>query len=342
VAWLSAPPEDASYILPLRWSADEGLAELVCYLGRLSGWIGVIVVDGSPEPLFQAHALAFPPAVRHVRPQRRAGANGKVAGVMTGVALARTELLVLADDDVRYERAALRQVLALLGGAEVVRPQNYFLALPWHARWDTARTLINRAFSADYPGTFAVRRSALLATGGYDCDVLFENLEMLRTIRAAGGREVLASDVFVGRVPPTARQFLRQRIRQAYDDFAQPGRLCVELLLLPALLTAGCQAVCRRRPWFVLAAAAGVCGAAEAGRRQGAGRQVFSPTAALWAPLWLMERSACIWAAVVLGLAGGVPYAGSRISRAASSPAKLRQQHAGKIRKASTKESNHE
>ncbi|MCZ2402984.1 glycosyltransferase family 2 protein [Paenarthrobacter sp. Z7-10] len=335
---MSGLPPEASYILPLRWSTDEGLSELVSYLDRLTGWIDVILVDGSAEPLFQAHAKAFTRAVRHVRPQVRAGANGKVAAVMTGVALAQTELLVLADDDVRYEGAPLRRVLSLLSDAEVVRPQNYFLTLPWHARWDTARSLINRAFSADFPGTLGVRRSALVATDGYDGDVLFENLELLRTIRAAGGRELRANDVFVGRVPPSARHFLHQRIRQAYDDFAQPRRLVFELSLLPAFLTAGYQAVRRHRPWWALILLTAACTVAEAGRRKNAGRQVFSPSAALWAPVWLVERSVCIWAAVVLRGTGGVSYSGSRLSLAAHSSKQLHAQHAGKIRSAQRRE----
>jgi len=114
--------------------------------------------------------------------------------------------LVIADDDVRYTRQALAAVVHHLGSADVVRPQNYFVPLPWHARWDTARTLLNRAWSADHPGTLGVRRDALLATGGY-AGVLLENLELIRTIKAAGGRERILPDLFVARRPPTARHF---------------------------------------------------------------------------------------------------------------------------------------
>ena len=120
---------------------------------------------------------------------------GKVNGVVTGVRECSHERVVIADDDVRYDAAALRRVVALLDEADLVRPQNYFDPLPWHARWDTARSLLNRVFTGDpafpvgdFPGTLAVRRSAFLASGAYDGDALFENLELMRTIRAAGGR----------------------------------------------------------------------------------------------------------------------------------------------------------
>ena len=63
------------------------------------------------------------------------------------------------DDDVRFDRPGLERVVDLLATHHLVRPQNYFSPLPWHALWDTARTLINRAPGPDYPGTLAVRRS---------------------------------------------------------------------------------------------------------------------------------------------------------------------------------------
>jgi len=51
--------------------------------------------------------------------------------------------------------------------------------------------------------------------GGYDGDVLFENLQMIRTFHAAGAVEVIAKDLFIIRRPPTAARFFDQRIRQA-------------------------------------------------------------------------------------------------------------------------------
>lgn len=311
----------ARYILPLRWSDDSGWDELAAYLRQLSAWIPVTVVDGSEPSLFDAHAAAMPPAVVHLPPEPRPGRNGKVAGVMTGVGAATEERLVLADDDVRYYVDQLSLLVALLDGADLVRPQNHFSALPWHARWDTARMLLNRAFGEDYPGTMAVRRSTLLAAGGYDGDVLFENLELIRTIRAAGGRTVVARHLFVPRIPPTARHFRGQRIRQAYDDFAQPLRLAVELAFLPTLLWAA-----RRPERLVLLGLASV-GAAWWGRRGAEG--VFGASAVLWAPVWVAERAVCIWLAIAYRCRGGVPYAGSRLPTAAHSLEWIRRRQAG-------------
>lgn len=303
---------DAEYVLPLRWSDDAGLAELVAYLTRLREFIDVTVVDGSEPERFSAHTRAFPPGVRHLPAEPWPGHNGKVAGVMTGLRTARHDRVVLADDDVRYDEGALRAVVGMLDTGDLVRPQNVFDPAPWHARWDTGRSLLNRALGHDYPGTLAVRRSLVIAAGGYDGDVLFENLELIRTVQAAGGRVIAADWIGVVRRPPEVGHFLRQRVRQAYDDFAQPARLAAELAVLPLALAS------LRRPGRLLAAVLAVVALAEVGRRRAGGRRLFPATAALWAPAWLAERAVCVWLAVGARLRGGVRYSDGRLRRAAT------------------------
>ncbi|RQX18517.1 hypothetical protein DDE19_07370 [Micromonospora ureilytica] len=305
-----------TYVLPLRWHTDTDLAELTDYLRSLAERVEVLVVDGSPPDLFARHAEAWRGLVRHLPPDpSERGLNGKVLGVRTGVRAAGHEHVVIADDDVRYDEAALTAVHRLLGRADLVRPQNYFDPVPWHAWWDTGRTLLNRALGADYPGTLAVRRSTFLAMGGYDPDVLFENLELIRTVRGYGGTEAAPAWLYVRRLPPDAAHFRGQRVRQAYDDLAQPARLLTALAVLPALTAA----VASRRPGLLLGAVAGVVALAETGRRRANGCRVFPPTTALAAPLWLLERGICSWLAVAQRfLRGGVRYGETRIRRAAT------------------------
>jgi Glycosyltransferase like family 2 len=308
------------YVLPLRWSDDSGLAELTDYLRRLSRHAHVIVVDGSPPPLFAAHARAWEGIACHVPTDPDVScANGKVTGVITGMRRATADHVVIADDDVRYEPDGLRAVVELLRDADLVRPQNHFDPLPWHARWDTARTLLNRGLGGDYPGTFGIRRATFAAMGGYDGDVLFENLELIRTVRAHGGTERRALDLYVRRLPPEARRFWSQRVRQAYDDLAQPLRMATFLAIGPAVS----YALLRRRPGTVLAGAAATVALAELGRRRSGGNRVFPASASLIAPVWVAERALCSWVALAARCAGGVPYAGSRLRVAAHSPRHL-------------------
>lgn len=309
------------YVLPLRWSADTGLAELTGYLRHLRRWVDVTVVDGSAPELFARHAAAWRGLVRHLPPDPALrGRNGKVLGVLTGVAAARHEHVVIADDDVRYDEAGLRAVHDLLDRVDLVRPQNHFDPLPWHAWWDTGRTLLNRAFAGDWPGTLAVRRSTFRAMGGYDPDVLFENLELVRTVRAYGGVTATPGWLYVRRLPPTVAHFRGQRVRQAYDDLAQPARLLAALAVLPAVAAA----LAVRRPGLLLRAGVAAVAVAELGRRRGGGARIFPAHTALAAPGWLLERGVCSWLALGRRLRGGVPYAGARVRTAANPTRALR------------------
>jgi hypothetical protein len=329
------------YLLPLRWAGAGPIEELAAYLRGIAPEVGeILVVDGSPPPHYEAHARALRGVARHLPPHPDLRfAMGKVNGVITGVRECRRERIVIADDDVRYDAAALRRLAALLDEAELVRPQNHFDELPWHARWDTARTLLNRVFTGDpgfpvgdFPGTLAVHRSAFLAVGGYDGDSLFENLELMRTIRAAGGRVLTPLDLYVARRPPSTDHFFSQRVRQAYDDFAIPARLGFFLAALP-LAAREATARGEGRPWRrgparLAAAALGIVAVAEAGRQRAGGAAHFPATSSLLAPAWALERSLCAWLAVVARLRGGVRYGEVRLRKSATPMRALRRRYA--------------
>jgi hypothetical protein len=319
-----------SYVVPVRWRDGEQRADLAAYLAEIAPHCAeLIVVDGSPAEVFAANAAAWGGFATHVAPlPDERWLMGKVSGVRSGLRLASQERVVIADDDVRYDLEGLRRAAGLLGDHDLVRPQNYFSSLPWHARWDTARTLLNRSLGRDYPGTLAVRRSRLLAIGLYDGDVLFENLELIRTVRAAGGREAAPLDLYVARVPPSSAHFWGQRTRQAYDDFALPLRMAIWLAVVPLLVVASRFSVPRGRKGAFrlrLGAAGLAIGLAEVGRRRAGGAAVFPVSSSFLAPVWILERAVCAWLAVLQRLRyGGVRYGDSVIPRAAHSERQLR------------------
>jgi hypothetical protein len=329
-----------AYVLPLRWTEPGPIGELADYLRGIAGEVEeILVIDGSPEPLFGQHAEALSSVARHLPPHPDLCFQmGKVNGILTGVRECSYERVVFADDDVRYDAVALRRVAALLDEAHLVRPQNHFDELPWHARWDTARTLLNRVFTGDlefpvgdFPGTLAVRRSAFLAIDGYDGDVLFENLELMRSIRAAGGTVLTPLDLYVARRPPTAAHFRSQRVRQAYDDFAIPARIGLFLAALPLALAEAVAAPRRLAAGRNLGAAAlALILAAEGGRRRAGGASRFPASSALLAPVWVAERSLCAWLALAARLRGGVRYGEVRLSRSATPSRVLRRRYASR------------
>jgi hypothetical protein len=68
-----------------------------------------------------------------------------------------------------------------------------------------------------------------------------------------------------------------------------------------------------------------VMAVAERGRRRAGGRRVFPATASLLAPVWVAERAVCSWIAFgYWATRRGVPYAGTRLHRAATPTRVLR------------------
>jgi hypothetical protein len=315
----------ATYILPIKSLPPLGQGDFTAYVSSLAGIVGqVILVDGSLDTS-QAAGIDPDSTIEHVAPDANLlCANGKVKGVLTGLRLARFENLIIADDDVRYDPEGLEAVLLRLDKADVVRPQNYFFPHTWNTLWDSGRTVLNRALGGDWSGTLGVHRSVLLRSGGYDGDTLFENLELVRTVLALGGRQDVAQDIFVRRTPPTGRHFLSQRVRQAYDEFARPQRLLSQLCILPLAIAL------RHSPRTFCALITAVLLVAEFGRRRDGGSQFISPLATLMAPLWLLERGVCSWLALCMRLRnGGVPYNGRVLAKAANRQADLDRRHAG-------------
>lgn len=326
---------EAEVVIPLKWT-DDGDAYRVQRMGRYLAGLrqtvtGITVVDGSAPERRRVHEAAWSPYARVIEPHERAVVpgsespaagrgvlNGKVVGAMTGIRCARHDAVVLADDDVRHTPETLARLLGALDRADLVRPLNVYESWPWQARWDGARTLVNVAFGTDWPGTFALRRSAVIRVGGWSPHVLFENLELWRTIEAAGLVALSLPEVRVPREPPSVRQFWSQRLRQAYDDIAQPGRLLAELSILPLTALAA-----RRGPLPLAALAALGVLVAERGRRR-VGSDRVPPAVPLLAPVWLLERGVCTWAALGSRLRGGVRYHGTRVRVAAHSSAQLR------------------
>ena len=243
--------------------------------------------------------------------------NGKVNGVHTGVALAGCESIILADDDIRYTRHDINRICELLERYEMVRPQNYLSPLPWWARMEAARMLINRGVlrTGDYPGTCGFRRSTMLRVGHYDGDVLFDNEEIVRHFILEGASVCHANDFFILKHPPTLAKWREQRPRQAYEDFVMRAKTLAFMAVLPVAvfvaLAGGAAALCA----YGLAVAAAAMILAERGRR-GAARKFFPALITLHAPLWMLERSASVyWALYWRVFHGGYPFGDKLLSK---------------------------
>ncbi|MDQ3765823.1 MAG: hypothetical protein M3346_00535 [Actinomycetota bacterium] len=154
-----------------------------------------------------------------------------------------------------------------------------------------------------------------MSMGGYDGNVLFENLELIRTVERNGGRVVSPLDLYVEQLAPTRARFFSQRVRQAYDDFALPPDGGVACGAPTHAVGRDEQARPNRR-----LLRRGAMGLDEVGRRRAAGCTVFPARASLLAPAWILERGVCAWLAVLCRVGGGINYGGAKIKKAANPP----------------------
>jgi hypothetical protein len=178
--------------------------------------------------------------------------------------------------------------------------------------------LINRATlrAADYPGTCAFRRAAMLGVGHYDGDVLFDNEEIIRHFARHHIRICYASDFFVQKRAPRFRKWLEQRPRQAYEDFGLRAKtalfFALPLLTLLAALVAGLKGL----TLFCSAAVFAAMAIVLAGRMRGEARKYFPPSIVFYAPLWILERSvSTYWALYWYLRRGGYPFGDRLLSK---------------------------
>jgi hypothetical protein len=304
-----------TYLLPLRrtqFCAEEAgdLREYFKLLAALS--CEVIVVDGSGSLVFDAYDAAWDGVCRHFTVDPRFGyLNGKVNGVHTGLQRASGGKIILADDDIRYTPTAITAILKLLDQFEVVRPQNFVRPLPWWAKMESARMLINRATLriADYPGTCAFRRDAMVRAGHYDGDVLFDNEEIIRHFAQSRASILYATDLFVLKRPPQFRKWLEQRPRQAYEDFGLRAKTSFFLALLPLALLLATLLGWRGIVPYSVALAIGSVSLAFLGRIRGEAARYFPLSSCFFAPLWVVERAvSSYWAVYYYFVHGGYPF----------------------------------
>jgi hypothetical protein len=330
---------ECTYLLPIRRTTFSALEadELRGYLSMLAdAGCQTIVIDGSPEEVFARHDNVWSNVCRHETVDPRFGyLNDKVNGIHTGVTLAANEKIILADDDIRYGPADIDQICLLLDQFEVVRPQNYLAAhatpkrphlsplpqgeevakqpvrgIPPWARMEAARMLINRATlrAADYPGTCAFRKTAMLQVGEYDGDVLFDNEEMIRHFARSRARICYANDFFIQKRPPKLRKWFEQRPRQAYEDFGLRLKTILFAFFLPLAIAIAWTAGIK---WLLIFALSVLV--AFAGWLRGSARKYFPLRTCFFAPLWIAERTlSTYWAFYWFLRRGGYPF-GDRI-----------------------------
>lgn len=315
-----------SFIVPIRRVRfDQREVKALANYFKLLRFAGceVLIVDGSPQSIFEEHRKSWQGFSRHLAPDPKyTYLNGKVNGVHTGVDLASCERIILADDDIRYSAADIKRMCKLLDEFEMVRPQNFITPLPPWARLESARILINRGVlrAGDYPGTCGFRRSTMRRVGPYDGDVLFDNEEIVRHFALNGVNVKYAVDFFILKRPPTFTKWLEQRPRQAYEDFVMRAKTAAFLSVLPATLALAVLVNTRAALLLLALLCILSMSISTRGLLRNSAYRFFPVSSPLFAPLWILERSVSVyWALYWRARYGGYPFGQSLLSKGTGS-----------------------
>lgn len=281
------------------------LRDFASYLSTLSvAGCEVVVVDGSSQESFEENGRSFRWVSRHVaaRPRQR-NFQGSIDPVRAALDFGSCDKVIVAGPNVRYDEDAVGRICALLDSHEVVEPQDYFAPLPWWSGIEEARMLVHRGVDPlpDHGVTFGMRKWPV--RGLRSIDVAWSNgVDSVRRLAAQGAEVFSACDVFVRRLPPRLAEWLRERPRQADDDFVLPLKTAFFFTLLPAAVLLTVLGGVRLAGGYAGAVACASMVLAIRGR-MGAS-SVFPLRACLSAPLWVLERSVSVYWALFRKLRG--------------------------------------
>lgn len=316
-----------SYVVLVERPAAEveELRNLATYLSALrTEGCEVIILDASPRAQLELNRRVLRWVGRHViLDSDYRNSAGRVDLVRAAAGFASCEKIVVASEDIRYDPEAIVQMCRLLELHDVIEPQDYLDPLPWWAGIETARILVDRGLEPrpGHVGTFALRRSALAKLPGLDTALAGQ--VQSRRLTEAGAEVFTASRIFVRREPRPVREWLTERPRIAAEDFAVPMKTMFFLSFAPFLALLAILGGSRLAAGYV--GAVSVASIALALRGRMGAHQFFPLRTALFAPLWILERSISVYWAIYRNLRGldRVPAAGgvaeaSRHEKAAS------------------------
>ena len=211
----------------------------------------VIVVDGSPSPIFESNRAR--PSLGGA-PRRRASAASHVRRRNRRRSRGGRRQRLRKDHRRRRERPLPRRRDRRASAScstlhEVVEPQDYFEPLPWWGGIEAGRMLVHRGVEPlpDHGATFGFRKSSVRGLRGVD--IAWSNGDdPVRRLASQGAEVFSACDVFVRRCRRRSTHWLRDRPRQADDDFAMPVKTAFFFALLPmAMLLATVRRLPPRR-----------------------------------------------------------------------------------------------
>ncbi|SCK52158.1 Glycosyltransferase, catalytic subunit of cellulose synthase and poly-beta-1,6-N-acetylglucosamine synthase [Streptomyces sp. WMMB 714] len=226
--WLREVNEPVTVLVPAH-NEEAGIESTVrSLLASTHPYLQVIVIDdGSTDATADIAERIQDPRVLVIRQ----GNTGKPGALNTGLAHARSNIVVMVDADTVFEPEALHQLVqplahpaigAVSGNTKVGNRQK--LLGKWqHLEYVFGFNLDRRMFEVlecmpTVPGAIgAFRRDALLGIGGVSEDTLAEDTDLTMALWRAGWRVVYEETAIAWtEVPETLSQLWRQRYRWCY------------------------------------------------------------------------------------------------------------------------------
>jgi cellulose synthase/poly-beta-1,6-N-acetylglucosamine synthase-like glycosyltransferase/peptidoglycan/xylan/chitin deacetylase (PgdA/CDA1 family) len=220
---------DVSVVVP-AYNEAAGIAATVRSMAT-SGYRGrieiIVVDDGSTDDTAAIASGLGIPFVRVVRQPN----SGKPGALNRGIAVARSDILVLVDGDTIFQPDTLGRLVAPLAAGDVgavsgnakVGNRRGFLGGWQHLEYVMGFNLDRRLFDLlgtipTVPGAIgAFRRAAIAAVGGISTDTLAEDTDLTMALCRSPWRVVYAPDAIAWtEAPSTLRQLWRQRYRWSY------------------------------------------------------------------------------------------------------------------------------
>ncbi len=304
------PEPRGSYVIAIE--RTEGTANDLLPLAQYLSQVGVfgcdvIIVDGSPRAQFDENRCVLRWVGRHIAARRGHRHPSGIDPVAAAIECAAHEKVIVADHTVRYSEGCIEQLCKLLDQHEVVVPQNYLDPLSWWGAIEAGRILVHRGIEPSGDGgTFGFRRSAIRALRSIDSHLDTAEEPLLR-LENQGAELYAAGDVFVRREPPTLHDWLRDLPREAGAELAMPARGAFFFALIPMCLLLAMTGGIGIAGSFTIGIA--LCALALALRGRAGAGDFFPLRACLCAPLWVLERSFCVYWALLRKLRPGVAQA---------------------------------
>ena len=226
---VAGPRPGVSVLIP-AFNEEKVIAETIRALltSDYDGRMEIVVIDdGSTDGTAGAVLALDDPRVRLVRQEN----SGKAHALQRGVDLTENEILIFVDADTQFEKDAIRHLvdsfydagIGAVSGHARVGNLNTFLARCQDMEYVSGFNLDRRAYAAwncitVAPGAIsAIRRSAILAAGGFSYETLAEDTDLTLCIHKAGYRvEYQPEAIAYTEAPETFATLARQRFRWAY------------------------------------------------------------------------------------------------------------------------------